>query len=188
MAKRGTSARSQDPNVTTSKFLSLVLRHDPGKVGLSLGPGGWVRVDDLLQGANKNGHPMSLETFLAVVEGSDKKRFTLSEDGAMVRAAQGHSVPVDLGLAALAPPDVLFHGTAKANIDAIMKEGLLSGRRQQVHLSLDRETATKVGQRHGKPVVLTVAAGQMHEAGRAFFRADNGVWLTDTVPPQYLGT
>ncbi len=169
-----------------SKFLSRVLRHEPGLVGLSLGPGGWVLVDDLLSGMRDAGQPMQRAQLLQIVAESDKKRFTLSEDGRRIRAAQGHSVVVDLELVPKAPPEQLFHGTACKHLDAILAEGLKPGLRHHVHLSLDEATATKVGQRHGKPLVLRIAAARMHRDGRPFWQADNGVWLTDYVSPAYL--
>ena len=171
---------------TQSKFLSRVLRHEPELVGLSLGPGGWVRVDDLLRGMTETGHGIQAEDLRQIVADSDKKRFTLTEDGQLIRAAQGHSVPVDLDLAPVKPPLQLFHGTARVTLEAIFAEGLKPGQRQHVHLSQDQETAVKVGQRHGKPVVLRVETGRMHAAGGTFWRADNGVWLTDFVAPAYL--
>ena len=121
-----------------------------------------------------------------IVAQNDKKRFTLSPDGARIRAAQGHSVPVDLSLTQATPPEHLFHGTARASLQAIRAEGLRPGARRQVHLSIDRATARQVGSRHGKPHVLLVKAAQMQSDGYAFYRADNGVWLTDAVPPAYL--
>jgi len=170
-----------------SKFLSYVLRHAPETIGLRLDANGWADVAELLAKAKKAGKRFDLDTLREVVAENDKQRFTLSEDGRRIRAAQGHSVAVDLGLAASEPPALLYHGTASRNLDAIFAEGLKPGRRQQVHLSLDRETALKVGQRHGKPTVLTVDAGRMHRDGYSFVRADNGVWLTDHVPAGYLG-
>jgi putative RNA 2'-phosphotransferase len=169
-----------------SKFLSLVLRHQPELVGLSLGSGGWVLVDDLLSGMASVGHAITREMLHKIVAENDKRRFTLSDDGQRIRAAQGHSVAVDLELVAAIPPDDLFHGTAHANLDAILKEGISPQKRQHVHLSADRETATRVGQRHGKPVVLRIAAGRMHADGHNFWRADNGVWLTAYVAPEYI--
>lgn len=170
-----------------SKFLSRVLRHQPELVDLELGPGGWVRVDDLLRGMKKAGHRMRLEDLQNIVAENDKKRFTLSDDGRRIRAAQGHSVRVDLDLPPLQPPSTLYHGTARANLDAIFATGLKPGQRQHVHLSPDHSTAIKVGRRHGKPVVLQIASGRMHSEGLVFWRADNDVWLTDYVEPQYIG-
>ncbi len=169
-----------------SKFLSLVLRHAPEKAGVTLDPQGWVPIDDLLAGCAKAGQKIDRATLEQIVATSDKKRFTLSNDGTRIRAAQGHSVAVELGLIPAEPPATLFHGTAAKSVAVIMAEGLKPGRRQQVHLSLDADTATNVGMRHGKPVVLTVDAFDMHQLGHQFFQADNGVWLTDLVPPQFL--
>jgi putative RNA 2'-phosphotransferase len=171
---------------TTSKFLSYVLRHGPDSIGLTLDENGWASIDDLLAKAAASGRAIDRATLLEVVATSDKKRFTLSPDGIRIRAAQGHSVAVALGLEPAFPPDTLYHGTATRFLEAIRAQGLKPGERQQVHLSADAATARAVGARHGKPVVLRVAAGAMHEAGMAFFRADNGVWLTDHVPAQFL--
>ena len=130
---------------------------------------------------------LTKERLLKIVETNDKQRFTLSTDGLQIRAAQGHSVEVDLGLSPLVPPDVLYHGTATQNLDAIFEGGLTPGRRRQVHLSTDAETATRVGRRHGKPTVLRIDAARMHADGYVFTRSDNDVWLTDVVPAAYLG-
>ena len=170
-----------------SKFLSLVLRHKPEEIGLQLDQHGWVRIDDLLRTLKRANRKLSRDELIQLVENNDKKRFTLSEDGLRIRAAQGHSVNVDLGLEPRCPPDELYHGTASANLDAIFSDGLNPGRRHQVHLSLDPDTAKRVGQRHGKPVVLRVEAQRMFEDGFLFYCADNGVWLTDKVPAVYLG-
>ncbi|MFZ1106131.1 MAG: RNA 2'-phosphotransferase, partial [Hyphomicrobiaceae bacterium] len=143
-------------------------------------------VDELLAKATNAGRHIDLDTLRAVVAESDKQRFTLSEDGRRIRAAQGHSVAVDLDLAPSEPPPLLYHGTAAHNLDTIIAEGLKSGRRLQVHLSLDPETARKVGARHGNPAVLTVDAAAMHRDGHQLFQAENGVWLTDSVPARYL--
>lgn len=170
-----------------SKFLSLVLRHKPEEIGLRLDQNGWANVEDLLRKMKKAGRRLSREELVAVVETNDKKRFTLSEDGRNIRAAQGHSIEVDLNLTPEKPPNELYHGTASANLDSIFMDGLKPGRRQQVHLSLDPDTARRVGQRHGKPTVLRVDSAGMYTGGYEFFQADNGVWLTDEVPAAYLG-
>jgi len=169
-----------------SKLLSYVLRHRPEEAGLTLDAGGWVQVDDLVAGLNAAGHRIDRETVLRIAAESDKKRFTVSDDERRIRAAQGHSVEVDLGLTPAEPPAVLYHGTAEGNLAPILAEGLKPGRRQKVHLSGDVPTAVKVGQRHGRPVVLRIDAMAMHRDGLAFWQADNGVWLADHVPPHYL--
>lgn len=174
-----------DP-VQTSRFLSLVLRHKPGVVGLALDAQGWVGVDGLLAALARHGRPLSRAELEAVVAGNDKRRFTFDPAGERIRANQGHSVAVELDLAALPPPAVLFHGTVARSVGSIRRGGLVKGQRQHVHLSADAETAEKVGARRGRPVVLTVDAGGMHAAGFRFFRSANGVWLTDQVPPVYL--
>ncbi|QOZ45371.1 RNA 2'-phosphotransferase [Bradyrhizobium sp. CCBAU 53340] len=169
-----------------SKFLSLVLRHQPEAIGLVLDSQGWAGTDDLIAKANAAGTEFGRDDLLRVVAESDKKRFSLSADAHRIRAAQGHSVSVELGLAAQEPPSVLYHGTATRFVEAILSEGLKPQARQQVHLSSDEATAERVGQRHGKPHIFKVDADGMHAKGFKFFRADNGVWLTDHVPPEFL--
>jgi putative RNA 2'-phosphotransferase len=169
-----------------SKFLSYVLRHHPESVGLTLDASGWAVIDDLLARLAATGPGMNRETLNEIVATDAKQRYTISEDGLRIRAAQGHSIKVDLAIAPVEPPETLYHGTARRFIESIRAEGLRPGGRQQVHLSADGETARAVGQRHGSPVILLVASGEMHRQGRAFFRADNGVWLTDAVPPEFL--
>ncbi|TLX15899.1 RNA 2'-phosphotransferase [Rhizobium sp. MHM7A] len=169
-----------------SRLLSRVLRHEPEFIGIDLDPAGWVRIDKLLSQVKKSGFTADRELLDAVVANNDKKRFTISEDGQRIRAAQGHSVEVDLGLLPSVPPALLFHGTATANLDSIFEKGLIPGSRRHVHLSKDETTALKVGQRHGKALVLKVNAGRAHADGIAFFVADNGVWLTEALPATYL--
>jgi putative RNA 2'-phosphotransferase len=169
-----------------SKFLSYVLRHAPDSIGLAVDSGGWCEVSELIAKSAAAGRTFDEAQLLSLVAASDKQRFTLSEDGRRIRAAQGHSIAVDLGLIPVEPPHLLFHGTATRFLDAIRDEGLLPGSRQKVHLSGDEATAVAVGRRHGKPVVLHVRAGEMWVAGHAFWRADNGVWLVDAVPPHFL--
>jgi putative RNA 2'-phosphotransferase len=172
--------------VQLSKFLSYVLRHRPDSVGLSLDEAGWVSVDELLEAARCHGQPFSRAALDEVVATNDKKRFCFSPDRLRIRASQGHSVPVQLGLEPLEPPELLYHDTVARFLDSIRRQGLLRGSRHHVHLSPDRETAQKVGSRRGRPVVLVVEAGRLHRAGRPFFRSANGVWLTEQVPPEYL--
>ena len=174
--------------VSTSKFLSLILRHQPEKIGLSLDANGWASIDDLLRLSTAKGRPLTRALLDEVVETNDKQRFVFNEDRSMIRASQGHSVAVDLELSAVAPPPVLFHGTATRFLESIRVQGLLKGSRQHVHLSPDESTAIRVGQRHGKPVVLRIAAGRMQLEGHKFYRSANGVWLTDHVPPIFIAT
>lgn len=172
--------------VRISKFLSLVLRHQPEKIGLALDPQGWADVDELLAKAQQAGVPVTLDILQAVVESNDKKRFAFSEDRRRIRAQQGHSIEVELGLDPAAPPEELFHGTADRFLDSIRAQGLVAGKRQHIHLSPDGDTAVRVGQRHGRPVVLRVLAGRMHQDGFPFYVSGNGVWLTEVVPARYL--
>lgn len=167
-----------------SKRLSYVLRHRPDSIGLTLGDDGWIGIDALLAGLAAHGTDLSRDRLARIVAANDKQRFTI--DGDRIRANQGHSVPVDLALPAVAPPEVLYHGTATRHLGAIFHEGLRKGRRHHVHLSADADTARRVGARHGTPVVLQVDAVAMHAAGHTFHRSANGVWLTDTVPPAFL--
>lgn len=151
-----------------------------------LDTGGWVDISDLLAGFDQKGWGITREELDEVVGSNDKKRFSISEDGLRIRAAQGHSVQIEIDLEPVSPPEVLYHGTATRFLDAIMKEGLAPMSRQHVHLSADEMTASKVGQRHGKPVILTISSGKMHSEGLKFYQADNGVWLTLNVPVEYI--
>jgi putative RNA 2'-phosphotransferase len=172
--------------IKTSKFLSLILRHEPERVGLKLDAAAWVGVDELLQAANRHGVPLTLDQLKHVVATNDKKRFAFSEDGLRIRASQGHSVEVDLQYEPQVPPEFLYHGTPERFVESIHATGLNKGQRHHVHLSADAATATKVGQRRGRPVVLKIRAGDMHRAGHVFFRSANNVWLVDQVPPQFI--
>ena len=166
--------------------MRLVLRHEPTKYGLVLDVNGWTAVDELLAAAQRAGVPLTRPLMEQVIADNEKQRFALSDDGSQVRTRQGHSVEVDLGLAPVTPPETLFHGTAATSVDAIRRAGSQRRSRQHVHLSPDEETAIKVGQRHGKPVVLRVQAAALHRAGHQFFLSENGVWLVDAVPPEFL--
>jgi putative RNA 2'-phosphotransferase len=168
----------------SSRFLAYVLRHHPEAIGLQLDPAGWVAIDELLAALGEHGRPMDGSTLDTIVSTSDKQRFEVH--GGRIRAAQGHSVEVDLGLPPETPPDVLFHGTVELFLAAIREEGLTRGRRRLVHLSFDEQTATMVGARRGQPVILRVDAAGMHSAGHSFYRAANGVWLTEHVPAQWI--
>ena len=172
--------------VRTSKFLSLVLRHRPDKIGLMLDAQGWANVDELLRKANQHGVALTRDRLQQVVAQNDKQRFAFNADGTRIRANQGHSIKIDLGLEPIAPPRHLYHGTATRFLTSIRQKGLVRGQRDHVHLSPDEATARKVGARHGESIVLVVNAGEMHAAGFIFYRSANGVWLTDHVPVEYL--
>jgi putative RNA 2'-phosphotransferase len=175
------------PRLTTvSKYLAKYLRHSPHELGLTLQSGGWVPMDDLLSAAEHHGFPITYDELIECVETNDKKRYSFDDTGDLIRANQGHSVEVDLQLEEREPPEVLYHGTIERFLPSILVEGLLKGRRHHVHLSKDVETATKVGARRGKPVVLKIEAGKLHQEGRSFYRSTNSVWLTDAVPPDFL--
>lgn len=171
---------------TISKFMSLVLRHQPEKIGLQLDPAGWAGVEDLLRLSAAAGRPFTHEDLVDVVTSSDKQRFALSEDGLRIRANQGHTIEVDLDLPARVPPDALFHGTARRFLDAILREGLSRRARHHVHLTANHDTAIAVGTRYGAPVLLRIDAVRMHADGHVFRCSDNGVWLAESVPASYL--
>lgn len=172
--------------VKASKFLSLVLRHQPETIGIQLDAQGWVRVSDLLVALSNAKFSLSLDELQEVVRTSDKKRFSFSEDGELIRANQGHSIQIDLGYEQAIPPPVLFHGTAERFVASIQCQGLIKGQRHHVHLSTNTETALKVGQRYGRPVLLIISSERMSKEGYLFFRSANDVWLTDHVPVEYI--
>lgn len=172
--------------VLTSKLLSLVLRHEPERIGLTVDAAGWVGIEELLVACARHGRVISREELEEVVSASPKQRFTIDPSGTALRANQGHSIRVDLGLEPMPPPPLLFHGTALRSLERILGEGLLPMGRQHVHLSADVATATAVGRRHGAPVVLEVAAADMHGNGHLFLRSTNGVWLVTRVPAGHL--
>ena len=181
------ASQESDPDkIQLSKFLSYVLRHKPDSIGLTLDPQGWAHVDELISKAQAAGSLLTQEALREIVETSDKKRFSLSEDGTRIRAAQGHSISVHLGLFPQSPPPVLYHGTATRFLNSILANGLCAQSRQQVHLSSDKVTARRVGERHGKPVILKIDTLQMCAKGFKFFLAENGVWLVDQVPVEFL--
>ncbi|MBD0262528.1 MAG: RNA 2'-phosphotransferase [Tolypothrix sp. Co-bin9] len=172
--------------VKISKYLSKHLRHQPQRINISLCPGGWVAVDELLAACKKHQFPISREELDLVVANNDKQRFSFDSTGTLIRANQGHSVEVDLQLEAVVPPDVLYHGTGHKAVESILQTGLSKMSRNHVHLSEDIVTATTVGARHGKPVVFAVKTKAMYHAGYEFYCSDNNVWLVDNVPPEYL--
>ena len=176
----------KDRITATSKLLSYVLRHRPDSIGLTLDDHGWADVGDLLACLAAQGKAIDRTLLEQVVAQNDKQRFAFSEDRSRIRASQGHSIAVDLQLRAAEPPAVLYHGTASRFLKSILATGLRAGARHHVHLSADRDTATRVGARHGFPAVLIVDAARMHADGIAFYQSDNGVWLTGDVKPAYL--
>lgn len=169
-----------------SKFLSLVLRHQPEIVGIELDEAGWVDVALLLEKCAAHGKSFSREVLDEIVSTNPKQRFAISDDALRIRANQGHSVDVKLGHEVVEPPQQLFHGTVDRFLPLIREGGLAKMQRHHVHLSSSRETATQVGQRRGKPIILVVQAGAMARAGRTFFVSANGVWLTEHVPPEFI--
>jgi len=172
--------------IETSKFMSYVLRHRPQAIGLHLDEQGWASVDELIKTAVSHGKPLTRTIIEEVVAKNNKKRFAFSADGTKIRASQGHSIPIDLGLTAVNPPHFLFHGTATKFMTSITQQGLKPRRRHHVHLSVDYETAVNVGSRHGTPIVLQVDAARMVADGFEFYLSENRVWLTDTVAPEYF--
>ena len=169
-----------------SKFISLILRHKPETIGITLDEHGWANVDELIDGINKAHHELDMERLERIVAEDEKQRYSFNEDKTLIRANQGHSIPVDVELEIIAPPEILYHGTGEKYTASIDEQGLIPKSRLYVHLSGDIETAKKVGSRHGKPVIYTVKSGDMHRDGIVFYRSVNGVWLTKAVPTKYL--
>ena len=163
-----------------------MLRHAPETIHIQLDGQGWTDVKILIQNAKANNIQITTEMLQEVVAENEKQRFAFNEDGSKIRANQGHSVTVDLGYSPAIPPDILYHGTATHFLNSIYEKGLIKGKRHHVHLSADKETATKVGKRHGKLAIFEVHAKEMHEEGYLFYQSENGVWLTDNVPPKFL--
>jgi putative RNA 2'-phosphotransferase len=169
-----------------SKFLSLILRHNPQKIGLHLDENGWANVDKLITKSARHHQHFTKAELENIVAQNDKQRFSFNEAHSAIRANQGHSIAVELNLAIKQPPEYLYHGTIAKFIDSIKKEGLQKMSRQHVHLSEDRDTATKVGSRRGQPIILEVHSGDMYRNEFLFYLSDNGVWLTDNVPVKYI--
>jgi putative RNA 2'-phosphotransferase len=177
---------NEKQNTRLSKFLSLILRHKPGTIGLILDENGWADTNDLIEKINRHGYQLDIESLTHIVETNNKQRFSFGPNKTKIRANQGHSIEVELGLPEKDPPAYLYHGTGEKSVTSILATGLEKRGRQFVHLSRDVETARSVGQRHGRPVVLIVAAGKMRSDGYSFYLSENNVWLTANVPPQYL--
>lgn len=184
--------------VSLSRVLSKVLRHEPEYVDAKLDNSGWIDIDILVRCLNSSSRKaaadkrlrtlgtVTAELVVRAAQESSKQRFGISADGHRIRAVQGHSIEVDLQYPLAEPPSQLFHGTASISWNSIDAEGLRPMERQHVHLSSDVPTARSVGMRHGRPIVLAVAAGDMHRAGEKFWLAENGVWLTEAVPREYI--
>lgn len=170
----------------TSKFLSYVLRHHPELINLNLDENGWANVDELISKSTNDSQGFTFEELNEIVETNDKKRFIFNEDKTRIRANQGHSIDIDLALIPQKPPEFLYHGTAQSNIDSILENGIEKRSRKHVHLSEDKETATKVGMRHGKPIILTINTEKMFDDGIEFYLSENNVWLTDFVDIKYI--
>lgn len=171
--------------VKTSKYLSLILRHKPEIIGIELDEHGWAEVDELIAGVSKT-HTLTKELLEDIVSRDEKQRYSFNEDKTLIRANQGHSIPVDVELPEVEPPEILYHGTGEKYVPSIDAQGLLRRSRLYVHLSADTETARKVGSRHGRPVIYAVKSGEMFRDGLTFYRSVNGVWLTKEVPTRYL--
>ncbi len=172
-------------NNSTSKYISLILRHKPEVIGITLDEHGWANVDELIAGVSRT-HPLDMAGLEEIVRTDEKQRYSFNEDKTKIRANQGHSVPVDVELEAVMPPELLYHGTGEKYVASIDAQGLIPKTRLYVHLSGDYGTAVKVGARHGKPRIYQVHSGQMAVDGYTFYRSVNGVWLTKEVPVRYL--
>lgn len=173
-------------DVKIGKYISLILRHKPWIIGIDLDKNGWADTKELIEGVRKKYPDFNMEQLEYIVLNNDKKRYSFNEDKSKIRARQGHSINVDVELKEAEPPKFLYHGTADRFLDSIMSDGLVPKSRLYVHLSKDEKTAEKVGKRHGKPVVLKIETGRMAKAGFKFYLSENEVWLTKTVPPEYL--
>ncbi len=169
----------------TSKFISLILRHKPEAIGITLDEHGWANVDELIAGIAKT-QPIDMTMLEQIVAEDEKQRYSFNEDKTLIRANQGHSIPVDVELEEKEPPEILYHGTGAKYVSSIDEQGLMPKSRLYVHLSSDEDTAKKVGQRHGKPVIYVVKSGKMFCDGYKFYKSVNGVWLTKEVPLSYL--
>jgi len=172
---------SKKDNISLGKYMALILRHNPEKAGIVLDKNGYAKVNELLSHLK-----IPMEQLEEIVETNNKRRYAFNDNKTLIRASQGHSIDIDLGYESKIPPRILFHGTSTNKLDLLMREGLKKMNRQHVHLSRDKDTATNVGQRHGKPVILIVDTEKMVEDGHKFYLSDNNVWLTDNVPRQYL--
>ena len=169
-----------------SKFISLILRHKPEEIGITIDDFGWAKVEDLINGINKSGRQIDMNILEEIVRTDNKQRYSFNEDKTKIRANQGHSIPVKVELKELEPPNVLYHGTAAKSLEGIKYQGIKSMSRLYVHLSKDIETAVQVGKRHGECFVLMIDANRMYRNGIKFYLSENGVWLTEYVDPKYI--
>ena len=170
---------------STSKYISLILRHKPEVIGITLDDHGWADTQALIEGVNRT-YPLTMELLEEIVRTDEKQRYSFNADKSRIRANQGHSIPIDADLAETEPPEMLYHGTGEKSVSSIEREGLRPMSRLYVHLSPDTETSRSVGSRHGKPVIYIVLAGEMYRSGYRFYRSANGVWLTKEVPVRFL--
>jgi len=177
---------NEQQNKQISKFLSYVLRHHPELINLNLDENGWANVDELITKSTNDSQCFTFEELDEIVQTNDKKRFIFNEDKTRIRANQGHSIDINLALIPQQPPEFLYHGTAQSNIESILEKGIEKRNRQHVHLSHDKETATKVGMRHGKPIILVINTKTMYEDGIEFYLSENDVWLTNFVDAKYI--
>lgn len=176
----------KNDDVSLGRFISLVLRHNPDAAGITLDKQGWADTEKLIAGIKATGRKIDMETLERIVRENNKQRYSFNEDKSKIRANQGHSIPVEVGMEIKTPPDILYHGTARGSLDSIRLQGIRKMNRLYVHLSPDAETAINVGKRHGKPVVLTVDAKRMAADGYIFRLSDNGVWQSEDIPWEYV--
>lgn len=176
----------KNKNAKLSVFISLILRHKPEAVGISLDEHGYASVNSLIKGVNERGKKLDFETLQSIVKEDEKGRYSFNEDMTLIRANQGHSIKVSIPLRKMPPPEFLYHGTADKSVASILTAGIKSMSRLYVHLSDNVATATQVGKRHGDPVILKVNSGDMYRDGHRFFLSENNVWLVDFVPKEYI--
>lgn len=169
-----------------SRYISLILRHKPEVIGITIDKHGWAKVEELIQGIEKNNPEFNMEALEEIVRTDNKQRYSFNDDKTLIRANQGHSIPVDVELEEKEPPKILYHGTGEKYIESIGQNGLIPKSRLYVHLSKDVETAKAVGKRHGKEVVYSINSGQMYKDGYKFYLSKNEIWLTKKVPKKYL--
>lgn len=169
-----------------SIFISLVLRHKPEAANVKIDEHGWVEVAELIKGTKRKGYKIDMAILEQIVKIDRKKRYSFNEDKSKIRANQGHSIKVDVGLVEKTPPEVLYHGTATRFLSSIMSQGLKGQSRLYVHLSDNIKTAKKVGSRHGEPTILKIDSSKMNQEGHKFYLSENNVWLCNAVPVEYI--